>query len=130
MGVPNFLIASSLRCIVAQRLVRKLCNNCKKEIEVTEEMARDINIPAGSKIYSPVGCASCRFTGHSGRTVIAELMVIDPTLREMINNARPQQEIKDYAVNNGMSTLRDVAMKKVLDGTISVEEMLITTMFD
>jgi len=130
MGVPNFLIASSLRCIVAQRLVRKLCNNCKKEIEVTEEMSRDINIPAGSKIYSPAGCASCRFTGHSGRTVIAELMVIDPTLREMINNARPQQEIKDYAVNNGMSTLRDVAMKKVLDGTISVEEMLITTMFD
>lgn len=130
MGVPNFLIASSLRCIVAQRLVRKLCNNCKKEIEVTEEMSADINIPAGTKIFSPVGCASCRFTGHSGRTVIAELMVIDPNLRELINNARPQQEIKDYAVKNGMSTLRDVAMKKVLDGTISVEEMLITTMFD
>ncbi len=57
-------------------------------------------------------------------------MVIDTELRDMINNARPQHEIKDYAVNNGMETLRDIARKKVLDGTISVEEMLITTMFD
>ncbi len=130
MGVPNFLIASSMRCIVAQRLVRKLCPNCKKEMNVTDEMAKEINIPEGSKIYAPVGCASCRFTGYSGRTVIGEILVIDATLRDMINNNRPQHEIRDYAVRNGMATLRDMARKKVLDGTISVEEMLITTMFD
>lgn len=130
MGIPNFLIASSIRCIVAQRLVRKLCPNCKKEMNVTQEMAKEIKMPEGAKIYAPVGCASCRFTGYSGRTVIGEIMVIDTELRDMINNARPQHEIKDYAVNNGMETLRDIARKKVLDGTISVEEMLITTMFD
>ncbi len=130
MGVPNFLLASSLRAIIAQRLVRKLCDKCKKESEVTEQMALEIHLPVGTKIFTPVGCPSCRYTGYSGRTVIAELMVIDPTLREMINNARPQQEIKDQAIENGMSTLRDIATKKVLDGTISAEEMLITTMFD
>lgn len=130
MGVPNFLLASSLRGIVAQRLVRKLCPKCKKESEVTEQMSHELNIPQGTKIFSPVGCASCRFTGYSGRTVIGELMVIDSTLREMINNASTQQEIKEYAVKNGMCTLRDSAKKKVLEGTISAEEMLISTMFD
>ena len=130
MGVPNFLLASSLRGIIAQRLVRKLCDKCKKESEVTEQMSHEIQLPQGTKIFSPVGCPSCRFTGYSGRTVIAELMIIDPTLREMINKASPQQEIKDQAIKNGMATLRDIATIKVLDGTISAEEMLLTTMFD
>lgn len=130
MGVPNFLLASSLRCIVAQRLVRKLCGVCKKETSVTEQMSRELHIPEGTKIYVPVGCASCRFTGYSGRTVIGELLVIDPNLREMITNARPQHEMKEYAVRNGMHTLREMAQKKVLDGTISAEEMLITTMYE
>ena len=130
MGIPNFLIASSMRCIVAQRLVRKLCPHCKREMSVTGEMASEIKIPEGSKIYAPVGCASCRFTGYSGRTVIGEIMVIDAALRDMINNGRPQHEIKEYAVNHGMETLRDIARKKVLEGIISVEEMLISTMFE
>lgn len=130
MGVPNFLLASSIRGIVAQRLVRKLCPNCKKPATVSDKIAKDYGLPPGTMIYEPAGCAGCRFTGYSGRTVISELMMIDPALRDMINNAAPLHELRDYARKHGMKTLRESALKKVLDGITSVEEMLTTTMFD
>ena len=129
MGIPNFLIASSMRCIVAQRLVRKLCPHCKREMSVTGEMASEIKIPEGSK-YTPGGLCIMPVHGIQRKTVIGEIMVIDAALRDMINNGRPQHEIKEYAVNHGMETLRDIARKKVLEGIISVEEMLISTMFE
>lgn len=130
MGVPNFLLASSIRGVVAQRLVRKLCPNCKSKITVNDKTADEIGIARGVNIYSPVGCPSCRFTGYTGRTVIAELMMVDSELRNMINNASPQHEIRDYARNHGMVTLRESALSKVLDGVTSIEEMLCSTMLD
>lgn len=130
MGVPNFLLASSIRAIAAQRLVRKLCPNCKKMIEVSEEISKQVDIPVGTKVYSPVGCNSCRTTGYSGRTVISEVMVIDSELRDMISNAAQTHEIRDYARSHGMTSLRESAYKKVIDGVTSIEEMLLATMFD
>ena len=130
MGVPRFLLASSVRGVAAQRLVRKLCPNCKKEIVISEHVSSEVGLPSGTKLYSPVGCPACRFTGYSGRTAIAELMMIDPDLRDMINNASPEQVIRDHARNHGMKTLREAALKKVLDGVTSIEEMLSITMGD
>lgn len=130
MGVPNFLLASSIRAIAAQRLVRKLCPVCKKEFEFNEEIARQLGAPVGTKAFLPVGCPACRFTGYSGRTVIAEVMMIDSELREMISNGTQTQEIKEYAKIHGMTTLRESAFKKVKSGITSVEEMLLSTMFD
>lgn len=130
MGVPTYLLSSSLRCVIAQRLVRKLCNNCKNETEVTEKMSQNLGIPAGAKIYEPVGCPECRFTGYNGRTIISEIMMVDEHMRDMINNNSPMQELRDYAVSQGMTTLRDSACKKVADGITSAEEMLVTTVMD
>ena len=130
MGVPNFLLASSIRAIAALRLVRKLCPNCKKMIEVTEEISKQVGIPVGTKVYSPVGCNACRMTGYSGRTVISEVMVIDPELRDMISNSAQTHEIRDHARRHGMTSLRESAYKKVVDGVTSIEEMLLATMFD
>ncbi len=130
MGIPNFLLASSIRGVIAQRLVRKLCLNCKKEIEVPESVAKEAGIEAHTKVYAPCGCAACRFTGYSGRTVIAELMMMDSVLRDMINDAAPDHEIRSYARKNGMVTLRESAVRKVLAGVTSIEEMLCSTMID
>ena len=130
MGVPNFLLASSVRTIAAQRLVRKLCPQCKKEFEFNEEIAKQIGAPVGTRAYHPVGCPSCRFTGYSGRTVIAEVMMIDGELREMISNSAQTHDLRDYARKHGMMSLRESALIKVKAGITSVEEMLLSTMFD
>jgi len=130
MGVPNFLLASSIRAIAGQRLVRKLCSSCKKENEVTDEISKDVGIPAGTKTYLPVGCPACRFTGYSGRTVISEVMMIDPVLREMISRGSQTHDLREYARQHGMTTMRESAYKKVIDGVTSIEEMLMATMFD
>lgn len=130
MGVPPFLISSSLRGVLAQRLLRKLCSNCKKEEIISDSVAAEVGIPLGSRIYSPVGCPSCRYTAYSGRTVISELLLIDANLREMINNSASDNEIRDYARKNGMKLLRESALSKVLDGSTSIEEMLSVTMLD
>lgn len=130
MGVPTFLLSSSIRTIAAQRLVRRLCPQCKTEFEVTPELSQQLDIPIGTKIYQPKGCPACRFTGYSGRTVVAEVMVIDSELREMISRSAQTHELRDYARKHGMTTLRESAHKKVLAGVTSAEEMLMTTMFD
>ena len=130
MGVPTFLLSSSIRAIAAQRLVRRLCPHCKTEFEVTPELSRQLDIQIGTKIYQPKGCPACRFTGYSGRTVVAEVMIIDSELREMISRSAQTHELREYARKHGMTTLRESARKKVLAGVTSAEEMLMTTMFD
>ncbi|MEG1799091.1 MAG: type II secretion system protein GspE, partial [Synergistaceae bacterium] len=107
-----------------------LCPNCKREHVIPDVTANEIGVPQGTVAYEPVGCPSCRFTGYSGRTVISEMMLIDSALRDMINNASPEHEIRAYARKNGMRTLRESARGKVIAGITSVEEMLCTTMID
>ena len=130
MGVPNFLLASSLRAIAAQRLVRKLCKRCCTEFKVTPDISYQVGIPEGTIVYKAGGCADCRFTGYSGRTVISEVMMIDPVLREMISRGSQTHDLREYARQHGMTTMRESAYKKVIDGVTSIEEMLMATMFD
>lgn len=128
MGVPPFLLASSLRAVAAQRLVRRLCPSCRVRSRVSADLAFSSGLPQNAEIYAPTGCAECRSTGYSGRTVIAEIMPVDVKIREMIYNGAPSGELRREARRLGMETLREAAAKKVLAGETSVEEMLFTTL--
>ena len=130
MGVPRFLLASSLRAVLAQRLVRSLCPHCKETLFVNAAMEAETGIPAGTMVYGPKGCPECRFTGYKGRTVIAEIMPVDNTLRAMINDGASEQELRDYSRRFGMITLREDARRKVEEGITSIDEMLFTTIID
>lgn len=128
MDVPRFLIASSLRGVMAQRLLRKLCPVCKKEYLSTEIMSEQLDIPLNTKLYKPCGCPTCRFTGYSGRVLVSEVMKIDSEIRDMINNGEPEYKIREYLKDRQVLSLRDSALKKVIDGLTSIDEMLTTTM--
>lgn len=124
IGIPAFLIASSLCGVAAQRLVRKLCPNCRKKTDLLPAQAEAFSLPAGSSLYEPTGCAGCRYTGYKGRTVIAEVMTVDSGLREMITRGSHVGEYMKYVSNRGMKSMRESALEKVLAGITSAEEVL------
>ena len=128
MGVPPFLLASSLRAVAAQRLVRRLCPSCRASAEVAAELAAASGLPLGAEIFAPSGCAECRSTGYSGRTVVAEIMPVSAQIAEMIYRNAPAAELRREARRLGMETLREAAAKKVLSGETSAEEMFFTTL--
>ena len=97
---------------------------------VTPAMEHETGIAAGTTVYTPKGCPECRFTGYKGRTVIAEIMPVDLTVRSLISNQASEQEIRDYSRSIGMSTMREDARRKVIEGVTSIEEMLIATLID
>ncbi|MDO4987613.1 MAG: GspE/PulE family protein [Synergistes sp.] len=128
MGVPRFLIASSLRAVVAQRLVRTLCPKCKRPVSLPPSLAKERGFPKDSAIFEPVGCPECRFTGYKGRTVIAEIMPVTSEMRTMISEAAEEDEIRRCACACGMTMLYDDAKIKVCEGITGIDEMLFTTM--
>lgn len=130
MGVPNYLLASSLRLVLAQRLVKALCPHCREKITVTPAMELETGLAAGTEVCTPVGCPECRFTGYKGRTVIAEIMPVDRALRSMIINDAPEEELRAYLRDTGLPAMREDARRKVKEGVTSIEEMLISTMTD
>lgn len=123
MGIPNYLLAASLNGIASQRLVRKLCPHCKEECEFDAAEAERLEVRCGMRHFKAAGCPSCRFTGYSGRTVIAEVMSVDTEVRNMINANVPTSEIRNYARSRGMMTLKESALEKVLNGVTTLDEM-------
>lgn len=124
MGVDPYLIASSVVGIMAQRLVKKICTNCKVPIEIDEISATLVGVEKGTTIYKGQGCSKCNGTGSAGRTAVHEVMVVDRLLRNMINAGKNVDEIKDQAVSGGMHTLKDACRELLLSGIITIEEML------
>ena len=129
MGVKPFLVSSSIQAIMAQRLVRKLCSNCKEEYTPEESELRLLGISredaAKTHIFRPRGCSECLEKGFLGRTGIFELMELDWTLRDMTFQVKPTLEVRRQAIASGMmSTLQGDAVRKVLDGTSSIQEVL------
>jgi general secretion pathway protein E len=127
MGVQPFLISSSLVGVLAQRLIRTLCNECKAPAEIGdfEKAALDIQaVPKGVTIYKPVGCSKCSSSGYSGRTVVSELLLINDEIRALIIQKTDAATIKKAAVKHGMRTLRQDALDKVFEGTTSVDEII------
>ncbi|MDD5014442.1 MAG: type II secretion system ATPase GspE [Atribacterota bacterium] len=130
MNVETFLISSSVIGVIAQRLVRVICEHCKEEYEPGKDVISGLNIktnPDGNdkvKLYRGVGCPICKNTGYYGRTSIYELFVLDEEIKTLIISKASSNIIKDAAIKKGMKTLKDCGIAKVLQGITTIEEVL------
>ncbi len=131
MGVEPFLITSSVICILNQRLVRKICDACKESYPLTPAMIETLGIkPHGKEpilAYHGKGCKKCYSIGYSGRVVIAEVVALSPTIKELILSRAQEYDLKAAARREGMQTLRENGVAKVLEGVTSLEEVLRVT---
>ena len=134
IGVKRFLIASAVRAILAQRLVRKLCSECKEPGELSERQIKALNLDAAqlaeSTIMIPGGCVKCRGTGHKGRAGIFEIFQIDDEVRHMVNENLSTPQLRRQAREIGMRTMREDGIRKVLNGMTSADEVINVTMAD
>lgn len=127
MGLAPFLVASSVNVIQAQRLLRRLCKECKKPSTLTREQVGLLDLPeewVGKELNEPVGCPACNHTGYKGRTGAYEVLPITPALRQMILDEASTYKMKELAISEGMLTLRMDAVGKMLEGITSFEEVL------
>ncbi|MFT3737093.1 MAG: type II secretion system ATPase GspE [Rhodocyclaceae bacterium] len=127
MGIEPFLLASSLRGVVAQRLVRKLCPECRTPRTSTPVDYELLGIGPGKTLFASQGCAACSNTGYAGRTGIYELLEINPVLAAMIHDNQPENEIRDTALNYGLKLLRNDGVRLLESGITSPEELLRVT---
>lgn len=125
MGIEPFLLASSLLGVLAQRLARNLCPHCKQAHQPDSTEAELLG--GRQTIYQPVGCSQCGFTGYKGRSGVYELLTVDDALRRLIHDGAPEQQLRDYALQHDMLSLRQDGMRKVLAGETSLEEILRVT---
>ncbi len=125
MGVESYMISSAITGIVAQRLVRILCDNCKKKIDLPDSSFNEEIRPIlkGKKIFQAVGCKRCNFSGYLGRTGIFSMLVVTKRIREMLLNRKSTDEISDAAREEGMKTLLESGAYKVAEGITSLEEL-------
>ena len=131
MGIEPFLVSSSVMAILAQRLVRVVCDECKEAYIADEESLGSIGITpemaAGRNIYRGLGCSSCLNTGYRGRTGIFELMILDDSIKNLILKTSDANAIKRQAIDQGMLSLRQDGAQKVLDGITTIEEVFRVT---
>ena len=134
IGVPPFLVSSSVRAIMAQRLVRKICENCRQPRQLSDTDLRSLKIDEGQALEGRtaegVGCDSCRHTGYKGRLGIFEIFEVDDEVRRMINERASTSELRRRARQLGMRTLREDGVRKVLGGLTTSDEVLSITMSD
>ena len=134
MGVPAFLITATVEAILAQRLVRRICPECREEFPPTEEDLMELKLTAedvaGKKFFKGAGCNSCSNTGYKGRVGLFEFMVMDDELRMMIIENRTTDELRNKAREKGMRLLRDSGIAFIYDGTTTAEEIIRETVLD
>jgi type II secretion system protein E len=129
MGIDPFLVSSSVILIIAQRLVRTICPQCRQKIPDSESLVRQFfpDKPLTAALYQGKGCESCRFTGYKGRTAIFEMVVISDEIRELILKKQPTHIIKQKAVSQGMRVLRDAGWEKIIRGVTTIDEVVRVT---
>jgi type IV pilus assembly protein PilB len=134
MGIEPFLVASSVLIILAQRLLRRVCSQCKVPVEVPSENLMAIGLPeaeaAALTCYIGSGCEACSGTGYKGRMAIYEVLPLSPELRGLVLNGASAQELKQAAVQQGMRTLRMSALAKLQEGITTVQEVVRVTFKD
>jgi len=125
MGIEPFLVASALDCVVAQRLARRLCPNCKRRTIVPAEVLRENGYKAlvDLEAYEPVGCRRCAGSGYRGRLGLYEVMSVSAEVRTLALERRPAEEMREVAVRQGMRRLRDDGLEKVKQGRTSIAEI-------
>lgn len=128
MGVEPFLIASTLTLVVAQRLIKKTCHHCRRQIRVSQERLKEVHIDPGMfngiALYKGIGCDKCNKTGYLGRRAIFEVMYISPGIKELILKRATSDQIDDLAVREGMVSLRKSGLKAVLNQETDLEEII------
>jgi type IV pilus assembly protein PilB len=131
MGLPPFLISSALKIVVAQRLARVVCTDCRQPYEVSEDhLTAYGHTPDGQHtvtLYTAKGCTSCHFTGMKGRVALYEVMPVTGEISALIMAGAPANEIREVARNQGMRTLREVGLAKVFEGITTLDEVLRVT---
>jgi type II secretory ATPase GspE/PulE/Tfp pilus assembly ATPase PilB-like protein len=131
IGVPPFLAGSCLNLVMAQRLVRKICEHCRYEYEADDSELDVLGITRdflkGRKFYRARGCAHCRNTGYHGRTGIFEMLEMKQNIRRLVYDNANQEDIRTAAISNGMAPLRDAAFRKIFKGVTTTHELLRVT---
>lgn len=131
MGVEPFLVASAVECFVAQRLVRVICDNCRKEFKPDKEILKELGVSrmdlSKIKLHEGKGCESCRFTGYKGRTAIYEILVMSEPIRELVLKRSSSDQIKKKALGLGMRTLRQDGWEKIKAGITTPGEVMRVT---
>ncbi len=134
MGIVPFLVSSSLLMVVAQRLCRRICVECREQIELPLSALLDVGFEPEEaesvKIYKGMGCANCANTGYRGRMAIHETLYINPELQDAIVRQRPANELKEIATKHGMRTLRQSGLRKVATGVTTLDEIIRVTFAD
>jgi len=128
MGIEPFLVATSVNIIQAQRLIRRVCSECKEEIHVPAEGLIEIGFSkeeaSSLKLYKGRGCSTCNNTGYKGRVGLYEVMEITDELRELIIIGASAMELRRKAIDLGMVTLRESGLYKIRDGITTIEEVV------
>lgn len=125
MGVAPYLIAVSLMGVISQRLVRRLCTQCSEPYTPPEHEIRYLNLPEENYTFRrPVGCSHCNETGYKGRIAVHEILLVSKGMRDLITREASVGEMTEYAVKNGMSTLKHESIRLILDGITSFDEVM------
>jgi type IV pilus assembly protein PilB len=126
MGVEPFLVATAIKGVIAQRLVRRICPSCKEDYEGDETEKRLLHLNGDDRVtlYRGNGCASCNYTGYNGRLGVYEIMNVDRDIKDVIIKSNNPEELRDEAIKKGMKTLSDSCRELVLKGETTIEEMM------
>lgn len=132
MGIENYLLASTVNAIIAQRLVRKLCPHCRQAYRPSMKILRESGLPEGSgsrsiRFFRAAGCAQCGNSGYKGRTVVIELLVLSEKIRALLNSQATSDAIRKQAIEEGMRPMRGDGLAKAQTGLTSLEEVLAVT---
>jgi type IV pilus assembly protein PilB len=134
MGVPPFLITATVEAILAQRLVRRICSNCREEVVPGADVLADLELTTdqtiGKKFYRGRGCEKCNRTGYKGRLGLFELLIMNDELRDMVMRNASTEDLREAARRNGMVTLRESGMEGVFSGTTTAEEIIRETILE
>ncbi|NOT32621.1 MAG: Flp pilus assembly complex ATPase component TadA [Candidatus Eisenbacteria bacterium] len=134
MGVPRYLVGSAVSLVIAQRLVRRVCERCREpfiaEPEAIASLAEDGALLAGRTLYRGRGCLVCKQTGYHGRTAVFEVLEMSRALRRMVLDGANEDQLKQRAIADGVATLRKSGIRKILDGQTTIEEIRTATLAD
>ena len=121
MGVEDFMISAALKGVISQRLVRRLCPNCKQSVKINNADAKILNLPTDTIVYESHGCELCNNIGYKGRLALYEYLLVDEKMCKLIENKNT--DFKSYLLEKNFSTLKDNAIKNVLLGNTSINEI-------
>jgi type IV pilus assembly protein PilB len=134
MGIAAFLITATVEAILAQRLVRRICSECRTEFEPSDELLQELQLPLDTarkyKFYYGKGCSRCNNTGYKGRVGIYELLTVTDEIRDCVASEQSADEIRDVARNQGMTTLRESGLKLIFDGHTTIDEVVRETVME